>query len=161
MTRNQKVEQFAERELRKNIKTLIIGDDEGGLIVFGRYHLTAKKHTVQVLTLDDKVMEFSNKRTAMSWCVADSKNNINLANVIRNLDTKKQILEADIRCRAQVAEHSRHQDFYDLVTHKIQPKIDQLNSVSRELEKCLNSAKYLQLKGFNDETARFSKHAQD
>jgi hypothetical protein len=37
---------------------------------------------------------------------------------------------------------------------KLQPKIDQYNSVTAELEKCVNQAKYMQIKGFNNETAR-------
>lgn len=159
MTKNQKLEQFAERELRRNLSSLIIDDEEGGYIVFGMYRLAGKKTNVTVVTLDEKIINFSNKRTAISWCVADRHNHINLANVIRSLDTKKQILEADIRCRTGVADHCKHQDFYETVNTKIQPKVDMYNSVNRELEKCLNSAKYLQLKGFNNETARLSKSA--
>ena len=159
MTKYSKLEQFAERELRKNITSMIIDDDEGGLIIFGKYRMFPTRNAVSVMTLDEKIINFSNKRTAMSWCVADSKNNINLANVIYHLDTKKQILDADIRCRSGVADRGRYQDFYDIVNTKIQPKVDMYNSVTRELEKCLNSAKYLQLKGFNNETARISKPA--
>ena len=159
MTKYAKLEQFAERELRKNLSSLIIEDDEGGFIIFGMYRLVPGKINVSIETRDEKTIKFSNKRTALSWCVADHFNHINLANVIRTLDTKKQILDADIRCRGGVAERGRHQDFYDIVNTKIQPKVDMYNSVNRELEKCLNSAKYLQLKGFNNETARFSNPA--
>lgn len=159
MTKNQKLEQFAERELRRNLSSLIINDEEGGYIIFGKYRLSGNKTGVSIQTLDETVMNFSNKRTALSWCVADKLNHINLANVIRSLDAKKQILEADIRCRTGVAERCKHQDFYETVNTKIQPKVDMYNSVNRELEKCLNSAKYLQLKGFNNETARLSKSA--
>ena len=36
---------------------------------------------------------------------------------------------------------------------KIQPKIDLYQAVNQELEKCVNQAKYLQIRGFNNETA--------
>ena len=42
----------------------------------------------------------------------------------------------------------------EIINMKLQPKIDQYNSVTAELEKCVNQAKYMQIKGFNNETAR-------
>ena len=46
------------------------------------------------------------------------------------------------------------ESFYEIINMKLQPKIDQYNSVTAELEKCVNQAKYMQIKGFNNETAR-------
>ena len=43
MNQDQKLERFAERELRKNIDKLIIEDDEGGLIAFGKYYVKSSK----------------------------------------------------------------------------------------------------------------------
>lgn len=86
--------------------------------------------------------------------MADCHNRLNLAQNIKILDQKKQILEADIYCRRTTAERGKTQDFYETVNTKIQPKLDRYNSLTAELEKCLNSAKYLQIRGFNNETAR-------
>jgi hypothetical protein len=51
------------------------------------------------------------------------------------------------------AARGRHEDFYETVNTKIQPKQAVLDSVQAEIEKCINSAKYLQLRGFSNETA--------
>ena len=84
----------------------------------------------------------------------DHKQQYNLANTIFVLDRKKQALAADIYCRKTLGERGRHESFYEIINMKLQPKIDQYNSVSNELEKCVNQAKYIQIRGFNNETAR-------
>jgi hypothetical protein len=90
----------------------------------------------------------------MSWCTADHQQQYNLSNLILVLDRKKQALAADIYCRKTVGERGRHENFYEIINMKIQPKIDLYNSVDAELENCVNRAKYLQIRGFNNETAR-------
>jgi hypothetical protein len=40
MTRDQKLERFAERELKRVYTELIIDDEHGGYVAFGRYHVT-------------------------------------------------------------------------------------------------------------------------
>jgi hypothetical protein len=39
-------------------------------------------------------------------------------------------------------------EFREMVRTKLAPKIENLTLLNQELEKCLNSAKYLQLRGF-------------
>jgi hypothetical protein len=97
-----------------------------------------------------------NKRNAISWCVADHNHRITLANRILVLDNKKQILAADIQGRQQLGDRSRVEDFYENVSIKLQPKIEAFNMLTSELEKCINSAKYIQIRGFSNETARTS-----
>lgn len=155
MNREQKLERWAEREFSRNLHTIIIDDDNGGYIVFGRYHLRPAIHTVEVYNFHDQLLgKFSNKKTAMSWCVADKNNQHDLARCISNLDMKKQSLSADIECRRQLADKSLTTEFSETVLTKLQSKVQFRASVIRELEKCLNSAKYIQLRGFQNETAR-------
>lgn len=156
MIQEQKLEQFAERELKRNMHTMIVSDDDGGYIAFGKYHLVPHAQGFNVYTTTDLVGLFSSKRSAISWCVADNNNQLALAQQIKVLDFKKQVLGADIHCRRSVAKQAKHTDFTELVNTKIQPKIDIYNSLNSELEKCLNSAKYMQIRGFNNETARSS-----
>ena len=159
MNKEQKLERFAEKELRRNMHILIVDDEKGGYIAFGSYYLKPKTNVFEVWSLSEDIIgTFSNKRTAISWCVADKFNQLNLAQEIKNLDRKKQSLSADIHCRQQVADRSRDQGFAEVVLTKLQPKVEQYTLLNTELEKCLNSAKYLQLRGFQNETARTSGH---
>lgn len=159
MTREQKLERWAEREVRRNLHTMIVDDESGGYVAFGQYHLRPADQVFEVYTLSNNLIgTFSNKRTAISWCVADNHKQLRLAHSIKTLDKKKQILSADIYCRRQMADRSRNTGFSEVVLTKLQPKVQQHTWVDQELEKCLNSAKYIQLRGFQNETARTSGH---
>ena len=161
MTRDQKLENWAERELKRNIDRIILEDGSGTIVVFGRYKIQPQDTGFCVSTWDREIHNFSSKKTAMSWCTADHQGQYNLSNNILVLDRKKQTLAADIYCRKILGERGRHESFYEIVNMKIQPKIDLYNSVNSELEKCVNKAKYLQIRGFNNETARtIGSHAK-
>ena len=150
----QKLDRWAERELRRHADHIIITDDDGAVIVFGKYRIVTESDCARVYSWDREISRFSNKRVAMSWCTADIQNQYGLCNMIMILDRKKQTLAADIYCRSTVGRQSRSEDFYEITTTKIQPKIAQYNLVSTELEKCVNQAKYIQIRGFNNETDR-------
>lgn len=154
MNKQIKLERFAERELKRNLDLLIFNDDDGSTIAFGRYHIQTVDAGFQVSTWDKIIHCFSNKKTAMAWCTADKYKNYNLSNIILVLDRKKQVLAADIYCRKFLGERGRTEAFYEIINTKIQPKIDLYSSVVAELEKCVNQAKYMQIRGFNNETAR-------
>lgn len=156
MKQQQKLERFAERELKRNLHALIIPDDAGGIVAFGKYKITPQSTGFLVSTWDRDIHCFSSKRTAISWCSAENSNQYKLSNELLILDRKKQSLGADIQCRKGMGERGATEDFYETVITKIQPKIDQYTLVSNELEKCVISAKYLQLRGFSNETARTS-----
>ena len=154
MNQEQKIERWAEREIRRNLHRMIFDDNDGGFVVFGKYHMEPTKHGVKLHSRDRLIHFFANKRTAISWCIADHVNHLNLANQILNLDKKQQILYNDIDSRQKLTSRSKSEDFAEIVNTKLQPKIDQHRMVTAELEKCINSAKYIQIKGFNNETAR-------
>ena len=156
MNKTQKIEAWAEKELTRHVESIILDDGDGSFIVFGRYCIEPVNNTFQVSTWDKVIHCFSSKKTATCWCTADFQKHYNLSQMILILDRKKQALAADIYCRKTLGERGKHEGFYEIVNMKVQPKIDLYNSVNAELEKCVNRAKYLQIRGFNNETARTS-----
>ena len=154
MNQEQKLERWAEREIQRNLDKMILSDEQGGYVAFGKYLIEPQDTGYSVSTWDRTVHCFANKRTALSYCIADKINHINLANQILNLDRKQQILANDINSRTTAGNRGRSEDFYEIVNTKIQPKIARHEMVKAELEKCINSAKYIQIRGFNNETAR-------
>ena len=149
MTRDQKLERFAERELKRVYTELIIDDEYGGYVAFGHYYLRPESAGYAVYHSDDLVSVFSSKKNAMSYCVADHLKQFQLAQNIRILDHKKQSLTADIYCRRRQADRSSRPEFREIVHTKLALKIENLTLLNQELEKCINSAKYLQLRGFS------------
>jgi hypothetical protein len=158
MNKEQKLEQWAERELKRNLPSIILEDDNGVVVVFGKYFIQPRDTEYVVSTWDREINCFSSKKTAMSWCTADHQGHYKLSNLILVLDRKKQTLAADIYCRKKIGERGRHENFNEIINMKIQPKINCYNAVNSELEKCVNQAKYLQIRGFNNETARTIGH---
>jgi hypothetical protein len=154
MTSEQKLEQWAEREFRRHASNIIVDDPNHGLIVFGRYHLQPGSTHCTVGTSDDNYLCFSNKRTALSWCVADKYHQYALANTIQILDQKRQLLSADIDCRQRLATHTKNHSLVDTVAAKLSVKTAKLEAINTELEKCIKTAKYFQIRGFSNETAR-------
>lgn len=156
MTKDQKLQRFAEHELKRNMSNMIVELAAGSYVVFGKYHLQQNSQGCLVSTENGTVHCFDSKRNAVSWCVADKYNQIILASTILNLDRKKQALAADIHCRQSAGRRSKSDHFYEIINMKVQPKVALLTSVTSELEKCINSAKYMQIRGFSNETARTS-----
>lgn len=159
MTPDQKLEQFAARELARCMDSTIIEDADGALMAFGAYYLAPRPDGMHVWTLsEDHVGCFSSKRSAMAWCAANRQNHINLAISIRNLDVKKQSLTNQLVYYRHLIEKLPDNSLRDTAESKLSALETQYWSIQRELEKCLNSAKYLQIKGFQNETARASYH---
>jgi hypothetical protein len=151
----QKLERWAHKELERNIHTMIIDNDHGGYLLFGRYYVAPMANHFNVYNLNDQLLgSFSDKRTAVSWCVAEKHRQLNLANEIASLDRQKQNITADISLRKKLAERSKAKSFGETVLIKLQSKMHHQQMLTQQLEKCINLAKYLQIKGFQNETAR-------
>lgn len=157
MNQESKIEQWAERELRKAMDKVILPDDEGGYLVFGKYHIYPEGRGVQVRTLGNEIHCFMNKRNAMSWCILDYKGQYTLANRLIALDIRKNTLGSDIHIRRNIGERGKTPDFREIINTKLSTKLQTFNAVNQELDKCINYAKYLQTKGFANETARTSR----
>ena len=157
MKYDHKLEVLLEKEFKKHSANSIVSDDTGNnYLVFGKYEITQTPDGFMVSDWHSALHCFSAKRIALSWCIADKYQRYNLSNNIVILDRRQQVLKTDIYCSRKTAEVSGHESFYEIVNTKMQPKIDMLESVTAELEKCVNSAKYLQIRGFHNETARTS-----
>jgi hypothetical protein len=155
MTRNQKLERWANQELPRHVDAMILEQD-GQYLVWGEYLLEPSKHGCPVWIKNQLVHVFANKRVAMSWCTASKYRQRRLADQIIELDITRHDLISEIQQRQTNIQRSQRPEFKDLVTVKLQPTQDKLASTVSELEKCINLAKYLQLKGFNNETLRTS-----
>lgn len=153
MNTDQKLENFTEKAFSQIFDRLILPDG-AGYMLYGEYSVQPQHHGYVVTSRNYRPEWFASKRSAISYCVADHYRQYKLAANIKILDQKKHQLVNDIECSRQIAKKSRNGNFSESVLAKTQPKQRQLAAVNSELEKCLYSAKYMQIRGFSNETAR-------
>ena len=143
----RRLEEIIERDLNDLEKNVIVADGKRYL-VFGRYEIEPANGAWTVIKYRTLVGEFSSVRSAMSWCIADKYNQHSLRENIRRIDSHKLLLEADIRARSAIkaSGEARHV--------KIDTRRYRLQQLDFQLDKCINLAKYWQIRGFNNETQR-------
>lgn len=156
MDNQQKLERWAQENFHIAMPNMIIPHDDG-YIFFGRYHLRPEGTAWTVAKFSSDAICFSNRRSAVSWCVADKFNRVALANRIKSIDKRMSQLDADIHVRDGLASRAQNQKFRDTVATKLANKRTHHRYLMAELQECINSAKYLQLRGFSNETARTSR----
>jgi hypothetical protein len=156
MNPSQKLAALAEQELPKLLDHVIIEDGKK-YRVFGTYVLCPTTQGYRLTQHDDSVGTFSSTRSAVAWCIADKKRQYRLANEIRHLDAALLRLRNDIEVRGSQAQRS-YGTFWETVTVKTAQKRAQSQQIENELTKCINSAKYWQLQGSNNETARTGRN---
>jgi hypothetical protein len=158
MTKDQELEAWVRNELRTIMPNFIWRNDEGEYELFGRYRIVPTRPGYTVYCLANSVGEFSSTKTAVSWCVADKYRNYNLAREIYNTDTRLTAVGNDVFVRAGIANRSKRADFQESIDIKLETKIIRKKELEKQLDKCVNLAKYLQQKGFDNETARSSRN---
>jgi hypothetical protein len=154
MNQDHKLNRFAEKELLRNLDQFILQDDDGTVVAFGQYLIERSRCGFAVRTRSDSEFEFSDRRTALTWCTLDKMRLYTEACQVMALERKRQLLEADINCMRSTIRKVKNHDFKDTLHAKLSPKIGQHRAIMGELEKLANRAKYLQIKGFSNETAR-------
>lgn len=151
-----------ERALQQEFKDLlpntIFQNDDGTYSVFGRYSIQPLKPGYQVHCSATEVGIFNSTRSAMAWCIADKFHAFNTARDILELDKKLGTLNNDISVRTTIGDAGKQWEFRDNIGTKLETKIIRKKKVENELAKCVNWAKYIQQRGFNNETARTGRN---
>jgi hypothetical protein len=158
MTKDQELEAWVRNELRTIMPNFIWRNDAGEYELFGKYRIVPARPGYTVYCHANSVGEFSSTKTAVSWCVADKYRNYNLAREIYNTDLRLTAVGNDVFVRAGVANRSKRADFRESIDIKLESKIIRKKELEKQLDKCINLAKYLQQRGFDNETARSSRN---
>lgn len=139
-------------------KNIIVPADKG-YQVFGVYNILKSRGLYRVEKYSKPVGDFSQMRTALSWCVADKYQQHRLAENILRLDQVHQALGDDLHIRSRIAQNIRPAQRAEAIKIKIDRKRMAVEDIKFQLDKCVNLAKYWQLRGFNNETARAGRTA--
>ena len=153
MKQDREFERIFRQEF-KNIEPNIIWQSEDGYEVFGHYKIQTKKTGYLVSSGLSEIGVFSSTRTALSWCIADKNRVYNTAREILRTDNKLTDLKNDIQTRAAIGDRSRDHGLREIILTKLESKIIQKKSLENQLDKYVSWAKYIQHRGFQNETAR-------
>ena len=150
-----KLKNIVETDL-DNLKGNTIFQADGKYHVFDKYTLTKLPDTTFLVSkknYNDRI--FSSMRSALSWCIADKYQQLELARSIQKLDTEKYVMNNDVNTRSGLLKDITDPDRREIIKFKLDHKKSSLKLVENRLTKCVNLAKYWQIQGFNlDETAR-------
>jgi len=158
MKLSQEFDRMFRQEFPDSLTNLIFCTEEGNYRVFDRYLIVPEKPGYRVFCSATDVGLFGSTKSALSWCIADKHKAYNSARDILALDTKLTSLTNDINARANIADTSTDPKFRETIETKLESKIIRKKKVESELTKCVNWAKYIQLRGFNNETVRTGRN---
>ena len=154
-----RLEQMVSGDIEDICKNLIIKSGNG-YEAFGRYRLQKTDNGIAVKRVDGiQTLIFGSMKTGLSWCIADKFNQHTLAMELEKLDSQSQNLRCDVLVRQQIINRMTDLNRKDAADTKISTKKIRLRQIDNELDKCVNLAKYWQLRGFNDEIARTRRKA--
>lgn len=152
---NSKAEQVLERIAREHLmgsNAIVFMDNE--ITAFGRYTIKRNKTGYQVYRHKQLAAEPHSSRVAISWCVADKYNQTRLAKELINLETELERRENEINHFKSFLKRTKDQQKKLVIMDRLQESIMRSRQVKDQLNKCINSAKYWQQKGFENETVR-------
>ena len=152
--KDQELEAWVRSELRTVMPNFIWRNDHGDYELFGKYRIVSTRPGYTVYCAANAIGDFSSTRTAVSWCVADKYRNYNLARDILRTDSRLSAVANDIFVRLGVASRSKRPEFRESIDTKLETKIIRRKELEQQLSKYVNLAKYLQQRGFDNETAR-------
>lgn len=154
MIKDQEFERWVQQEFKQMLPMLIWRNEDGDFEAFGKYHIIPQNPGYRVLINNDEQGFFNSTRSAISWCVADKYNKLNLARDLLKFDNMLANISNDIFVRAGVANKAKDLNVKENIETKLEPKLIQKKAIEYQLTKCVNRAKYLQQKGFENEASR-------
>jgi len=157
MKPDQEFERIFRQEYKDITANLIWQNNSGEYEAFGRYRIVPMRPGYQVFCSATEVGIFNSTRSALSWCIADKNSAYNTARELLTVDNKLAALTNDIEVRAAVGDRSKNPVLRETILTKLESKIIHKKQLENQLSKCVNWAKYIQQRGFEDETARTSR----
>ena len=154
----QRLEQLAQQGLDL-VKHNMIWQEAGRYHVFGEYEISVTPRGVDLVCTRRDPQRFSTVKSALAWCIAHKFQRLDVAQEIAELDQRRQRDTADLEVRGQLARRHSNAERREMVMLKADQRRQQLELTELRLDKCINLAKYWQIRGFNNETARTGRSA--
>jgi hypothetical protein len=150
----RKLQEVLEPELLQVLPNSIFVQGDHHYLAFGYYDIRRDGHRWTVSRQRRDPKHFSSARIALSWCIAEKNHQHHVSGEIARLDAERVLLSADIETRCHLHTRMRNSDMREAVTAKLDSRRQRLQQVQTSLDKWISTAKYWQIRGFNNETSR-------
>jgi hypothetical protein len=127
---------------------------DGVIRAFGRYTIVRNSKSYQVYRNATLAVEPCSGKVAISWCIADKYGKNSLAYDLIAHEQEVERRSDEIVYYRNTLAHSQDSTLKFVVADRLVESQARLKYAQEQLDKCVNLAKYWQLKGFKDETAR-------
>jgi hypothetical protein len=121
---------------------------------FGKYLIKPDQGDFFVYRGATFAAQVSSARIALSWCIADKLGKHELAREIQALDRQIGWRESDIIYHSHTQDATSDPIKKSIASDRLHESRARSKQARERLSKCVDLAKYWQLKGFRDETAR-------
>ena len=148
-----KLQRMVDADMR-SLERHIITEDQGRYTLFGDYEIRSNQDEAHVYHNGDLKFIASSLRAAVSWCVAEKHRRHELSNEISRLDQQQHRVQRDINNTRMMLPRISSTELRSSVSDKLRRKEQVLEDVKIRLSNCIDRAKYIQIRGFNDEIAR-------
>lgn len=136
-------------------QNLVALDDRERIHLFGRYTVINIGDQFLVIRNSMEQNRFSSAKVAVSWCIADRANRYDLCRRIETLDQQRlHYLNDLMQFQARLKLSRKNPWKQDLMQNRMSEAKQGLFDAHSRLRKCVNVAKYIQIRGFSDEIAR-------
>ena len=146
------LEKIASTHLFNNPNSILQGDDS--IQAFGVYSINKNINQFKIYKNRVQVAETASAKNALAWCIADKYNIPSLKTKILHLDAMFATKNADIAFLKHALKTATEFNRITVLEDKLQDTLYKAKHTKNLLDKCINSAKYYQLKGFENETSR-------
>ena len=128
---------------------------EKSVQAFGRYSIIESENIYKIYKNKVLASESSSYKCALAWCIANKYNIKSLQDDINLLQKQLQWKQSEIEFLKYTFNQDIGSDRKYIIEDKLQIAVIKARHFKEQLNKCIERAKYIQQKGFNNETSRF------
>jgi hypothetical protein len=154
-----KAQQMLGEDMLEAERNMISRNHDGSYEVFGVWNIRHCNDSVVVSKRNNVVEKFSSLKSAVSWCIAEKYHQQSLAFEIRQLDNDLQRLAPTDHVYRRMLSRVKDPSQRIVVATKGQEAHIKHKIATEQMDRCIARAKYLQIRGFNDEIARTRRPA--
>ena len=146
------LEDITRNQLLNNCNLVFANDNK--ISAFGIYHIVKTEQTYKIFKRNVYTLEINTVQAAMSWCIADKYCIPTLKDKLIKLDAELVRRKTDLIFYRNIINSTADYEAKCIILDRITDCKDRFNLLKKQLTKCVNSAKYCQQKGFDNETSR-------